>query len=108
VPPVVVPPAPEPEPTATTEVKGEQATENETKDQTKDKGEPKADDKAETPVVEVLGAQATLPTQVAAGLSGDVSQASSSSSLWLAGMTGLLAVAIGLGLLSARRLRGRA
>jgi len=83
-------------PTVTTEVEGEQVKDEQVKD--KDK----------TPV-EVLGEQAVLPTQVDAGLAGDMTATSSSSSqLWLAGMTGLLAAAIGLGLLSSRRTRGRA
>ncbi|MEO5666122.1 MAG: hypothetical protein ABIR39_22865, partial [Nocardioides sp.] len=102
-PPTTTPPTPPvtvsaTEPTPSTEVQGEQGNEDDTKD--KDKS---------TPDVEVLGEQAAVPTTVAAGLSGDVSQASSSgSSLWMAGMTGLLALAIGLGLVSSRRLRGRA
>ena len=59
-----------------------------------------------TTETEVLGEQAAVPTQVAAGQAGDLSETSSSSSqLWLAGMTGLLALAIGLGLLSSRRMR---
>ena len=88
-------------PTTPTEVEGEQVKGDQVKnEQVKDK----------TPVVEVLGEQAALPTQVDAGLAGDLTTASSSSSsqLWLAGMTGLLAAAIGLGLLSSRRMRGRA
>lgn len=90
------------QPTPSTEVLGEQASQDDTK------GKDQPAQEAETPEVEVLGEQAAVPTQVAAGLSGDMSQASSSSSsLWLAGMTGLLAAAIALGLLSSRRLRGR-
>jgi hypothetical protein len=84
------------EPSPETEVKGEQVKNDQVKD------------KDEAPV-EVLGEQAVLPTQVDAGLPGDqVATSSSSSQLWLAGMTGLLAAAIGLGLLSSRRSRGRA
>jgi hypothetical protein len=88
-----VAPSTPPATTPAIEVKGEQATQ--------------IKHKHHTPVVK--GQQAQLPTVVDAGLAGDVSQASSSSSqLWLAGMTGLLAAAMGLGLLSSRRLRGRA